>query len=83
MGKEYARSDFQVDRGNKVEASTGLLKVENLGLPENLELQKNLGQQENLGLRVPPVVREHYMKGRSGRQIVPGVYSCGHQVPTN
>ena len=35
---------------------------------------------ENLGLRVPPVVREHYMKGRLGRQIVPGVYSCGHQV---
>ena len=71
--KEYAKSDFQVDSDNKVEAGTGL-KV------ENLELQKNLGQQKNLGLRVPPVVREHYMKGRSGRQIVPGVYSCGHQV---
>ena len=38
---------------------------------------------ESLGLRMPAVVREHYMPGRSGRQIVPGVYSCGHQVNVN
>ena len=67
VDKESAKSDFEVDSDTKGELN---FKVENLGL------------QENLGLRVPPTVREHYMKGRSGRQIVPGVYSCGHQVPT-
>ena len=72
LDKESTKSDFWVDSDTKVEVEAGTgLKLENVTV------------QENLGLRVPPVVREHYMKGRSGRQIVPGVFSCGHQVPTN
>lgn len=72
LDKESTKSDFWVDSDTKVEVEAGTgLKLENVTV------------QENLGLRVPPAVREHYMKGRSGRQIVPGVFSCGHQVPTN
>ena len=77
LDKESAKSDFEVDGDTKVEAS--LTPVE---AAMGLKLE-NLTLQENLGLRVPPAVREHYMKGRSGRQIVPGVYSCGHQVATD
>ena len=59
MDKEPTKTNVEVDVEDKVEASSSL----------GTELKK----VKNLGLRVPPAVREHYMSGRSGRQIVPGV----------
>ena len=59
MDKEPTKTDVEVDVEDKVEASSSA----------GTQLKK----VKNLGLRVPPAVREHYMSGRSGRQIVPGV----------
>ena len=75
MTIQVDESDFEIDSNTEVEASLTPVEAGTRLKVENLTLQ------ENLGLRVPAAVREHYMKGRSGRQIVPGVYSCGHQVP--
>ena len=77
MTIQVDESDFEIDSNTEVEASLTPVEAGTRLKVDNLTLQ------ENLGLRVPAAVREHYMKGRSGRQIVPGVYSCGHQVATD